>query len=223
MMTKAGASDLFAAVKKGDREAVERIAAADPSLLDEREGGATPLLTAYYYGHTDIAEMLRTKRPPGDIFEAATAGDVDRVRDFLRRDPGSADAYAPDGFHPLGLAAFFKRREVVRVLLEAGALPRRASRDQGFTPLHSAVATDAAAADIEIVRMLLAAGADPNAKSREGGTPLHTAAFIGDRAILDLLLAHGADTGVKTGDGKTPAEIAWSRGHTAIAERLGPR
>jgi len=111
----------------------------------------------------------------------------------------------------------------VRYLLEAGADPRPASRQGGFTALHSAVATDAGASDIEIVRMLLDKGADPNAKSQSGSTPLHTVGFTGDRASLDLLLKHGADPAIKNNEGKTAADIARERGQGEIAERLAAR
>jgi ankyrin repeat protein len=111
----------------------------------------------------------------------------------------------------------------VRYLLEAGADPRPASRQGGFTPLHSAVAMDAGASDIDIVRMLLDKRADPNAKSQSGSTPLHTVAFTGDRSSLDLLLKHGADRAITNNDGKTAADIARERGHGEIAERLAAR
>jgi ankyrin repeat protein len=217
------ASELFAAVKRNDRAAVERLADADPSLLDEREDGVTPLLVAYYHGKSEIAELLRRRRPPRDIFEAATAGDLRRVRELVERDRSLSNEVSPDGYSPLGLAAFFKRRVVVAYLLERSADPKAASRDQGFTPLHSAVASDAGASDAEIVRMLLEAGADPNARSRQGTTPVHTAAFTGDRAVLDLLLAHGADTGIRSVDGKTPSEIAHERGNQGIVDLLATR
>ena len=89
--------------------------------------------------------------------------------------------------------------------------------------MHSAVASDAGAVDIEIVRMLLDKGADPNAKSHSGSTPLHTVGFTGDRASLDLLLEHGADAAIKNNDGKTAADIARERGNSVIADLLVAR
>jgi len=111
----------------------------------------------------------------------------------------------------------------VRYLLGAGADPRPASRNGGFTPLHSAVATDAGATDIEIVRMLLDKGADPNAQSQSGSTPLHTVAFTGDRASLELLIVHRADPAIRNKAGQTASDIATERGHEEVARILASR
>jgi ankyrin repeat protein len=218
-------SELFAAIKDDDRRAVDRLIDADRAVVDARdEAGLSPLLAALYRGRSEIASAILARGPTLTVFEASAAGVLDRVRALVDSDPALANASAPDGYSPLGLAAFFKHREVVRYLLTRGADSRAPSRDQGFTPLHSAVATDAGARDIEIVRLLLAAGADPNAKSRQGGgTPLHTAAFTGDRAVVELLLAHGADPRAKTSGGKRPADLATERGHTAVAGLLEKR
>ena len=105
----------------------------------------------------------------------------------------------------------------MKVLLERGARPSLPSRDQGFTPLHSAVATDAGPSEHEIIRLLLEAGADPNAKSREGGTPLHTAAFTGDLEGAELLLAYGADPNASDPKGHTPLDIARDRRNIEVA------
>ncbi len=218
------ATELFTAIKGGDKAAVERLLDRDRGLVDARDpNGLSPILTALYRGESDIAEAILRRRPRLSVFEAAAAGDAARVREIVGPDRAQANAAAPDGYSPLGLAAFFKRREVVRYLVEAGADHRPASRQGGFTPLHSAVASDAGAVDIEIVRMLLDKGADPNAKSQSGSTPLHTVGFTGDRASLDLLLEHGADAAIKNNDGKTAADIARERGNSEIADLLVAR
>ena len=218
------AAELFTAIKGGDAAGVERVLERDRALVDARDpDGLSPILLALYHDRADIAAAILRRRPTLTVFEAAAVGHADRVREIVERDPAQASAVAPDGYSPLGLAAFFKRREVVRYLLGAGADPQPASRQGGFTPLHSAVATDAGARDIEIVRMLLERGANPNARSQSGSTPLHTVAFTGDRESLDLLLKHGAETGIPDNAGKTASDIATERGHSAIAEALARR
>ena len=215
------AAQFLEAVKKGDRATVDRMLEADPSLASTKdEGGTSAVLLAHYYGKNEVAAALLSRKPQLDVFEAATAGDAKRVSELVDADRGLANAVAHDGYSPLGLAAFFNRRDVVKALLERGAKPSTPSRDQGFTPLHSAAATDVGAADRELVRLLLEAGADPNAKSGEGGTPLHTVAFTGDVEIAELLLAHGADPNATDKKGRTPLDVARDQKKLEVASLL---
>src|SRR4051812_9813755 len=111
-------TEFFAAVKQGDRAAVEGMIAADRSLLVSRdENGVSPVLLAHYYGKAEVAKALIAAKPNLDVFEAATVGDAERVRALVTKDAALANAWSKDGFFPLGLAAFFKRPAVVKVLL----------------------------------------------------------------------------------------------------------
>lgn len=214
-------ADLFPAIRKGDTATVERLVAQDPSLaMACEEGGTSAVLTAYYHGHPDVADVLLRYDPPLDVFEAVTAGRLERVREILDRDPSLASAYASDGFHPLGLAAFFRRLDVLRLLIERGADVGAPARNRlAVTALHSAVATDAGPVDHEIVRALLDAGAPVNVPHLGGGTPLHTAAFTGDVESARMLLERGADPTARMDDGKTPLDVARGRGN-AVASLL---
>jgi ankyrin repeat protein len=214
-------TEFLEAVKRGDRAAVDRMLDADPSLASAKDAsGTSAVLVAHYHGKSEVAAALLSREPALDVFEAATVGDAKRVTELLDAEPRLADAVAHDGYSPLGLASFFKRRGVVKELLERGAKPSLPSRDQGFTPLHSAVATDAGPAEREIVRLLLEAGADPNAKSRQGATPLHTAAYTGDLEIAEMLLAYGADPSATDAKSLTALDIARDRRNVEIAALL---
>ena len=212
--------EFIEAIKRGDLSAAERMLDADPSVARSRdEKGTSALLLCYYYGRAEVARALLERKPDLTLSEAAAVGDAARIR-ALRPDRATVNAFAGDGFFPLGLAAFFKRPEAVAALLELGADVRLASRPAGFTPLHSAVADDGGTAVQEIVHALLDAGADPNARSASGGTPLHTAAFTGNVSVMRMLLAAGGDPTVADKKGQTPLDIARERNHGQTAAAL---
>lgn len=184
-------------------------------------GEISAVLRAVYSGHREELAALLATRPTLDVFEAAAIGDAARVRELIDADPTLVNAYASDGFHPLGLASFFRHADVVRLLIERGADVAAPARNPlRVTALHSAVATDAAPVDHEIVRALVAAGAPVNATHQGGGTPLHTAAFTGDLASIEVLLERGADPLLRLDDGKTVIEVAHERGHAEAARLL---
>src|SRR2546430_8304419 len=166
------ATELFTAIRGGDATTVERLLDLDGRLVDAHdENGLSPILAALYHGHNDIAKAILRRRPNLDVFDAAAAGDVVRVRELVEGDPAQANGVAPDGYSALGLAAFFKRRDVVRYLLESGADPRPASRNGGFQPLDSALAPGAGAADGENVPVVLRPGRRPKAPGPARATP----------------------------------------------------
>ncbi len=143
---------------------------------------------------------------------------IDIVRQILQRDPKLIDAYAADGFTPLGLASFFKHEALAEFLLSAGANPSLPSNNAfRVAPLHSA----AASKNVKIAKLLIDAGADVNAKQQEGITPLHSAAHNGDLDMAELLLKRGSKKYQTTEKGKTPYDYAAEIGHVELMKLLG--
>ncbi len=64
------------------------------------------VLQAIYRGDPGEAERLAAGREL-DVFEASALGHAERLRELLDEDPSLANAWAGDGFQPLGLASFF--------------------------------------------------------------------------------------------------------------------
>jgi ankyrin repeat protein len=152
------------------------------------------LLQAVYRGDQARAEEMLASDPELDVFEAAAVGRTERVRELLDGDPALANAWAEDGFQPLGLASFFGHADAARLLVERGAEVNSASRnDLKVMPLHSAVATPDPSARYEIAKLLLEHGADPNARQQDEFTPLMAADHHGDERLRDLLVEHGAE------------------------------
>lgn len=209
---------LVAAITGGDVETVRELVRADPALASARDASGLPVvLLALFHQQRAVAEVLLAAEPELGVLEAAATGRAERLRELLDADPDARRARTPEGFTPLGLAAFLGGPGTVRVLLEHGAdADDDADNQFGIRPVNAA----AAAHDHETLRLLLEAGADPDARQQGGFTPLHQAAHTDDVELAQLLLAHGADPAITTDDGRDSARIAADDGSTRVIELL---
>ena len=209
---------LIDAIKAKDAVKAREVLAGDPAAARGASPDGTSLVClSVYYGQPDIAEMVAAAKGDLDVFEAAALGRTVRLRELIEDDRSQLRAVAPDGFFPLGLAAYFRQQEAVRLLLDMGAdVHQTASNPTKVTALHAAVAAD----HPQIAQWLVEAGADVNARQQIDYTPLMGAAANARLEILDLLLAHGANPSMKTTEGKTAADLARDHGHGDLADRL---
>lgn len=211
----------FDAIRSGDLGQVRALLDADPSLASaSNESAASALLMSIYTGRREIRELLLSAGATMGLPEAAAAGDLDRVKQAVDRDPSLAKSFSPDGFPVFTLACFFGHLEMARYLAEKGAdIHAAASNGTGYNALTASVA----AGHTEIVRWLLERGLDPDYRYGQGYSPLLTAAANGHLDIVKLLLAHGADAHATTNDGKSALAIASERNHSHVADFLRAR
>jgi len=129
-----------------------------------------------------------------------------------------ADVNAPqaDGATAVHWAVFKSDKEMLDLLLKAGASPKIANRE-GATPLWLASVNGNAS----IVDALIKAGADPNEKLPLGRTPLMEAARTGNVDTIKVLLDRGANVNaVETLRGTTPLMWAADEGHAPAIKLL---
>ncbi len=213
----------FELLQAGDADGLRRLLDKTPGAAAAKDAaGVSLLMHALYRGRRDLAETIGGKKHELDIFEAASLGRLERLKECLR-DPAALNSYSKDSFTALHFACYFGQPEAARLLLEKGAkVDAVANNAMQVMPLHSA----ASARSLAAARLLLEHGAPVNARQHGGWGPIHAAAQNGDGDMVDLLLAHGADTKIANDEGKTPAMVARDKGHTqivALLERQGAK
>ena len=177
-----------------------------------------------------------------EFIDAATQGDVLKVKEMLRADPSLAQAKDQNGVSVILKATYYGKRDVVDALLASGvelnvfeaAATGQTKRVEdlikkdptlvsayspdGFTALSLAAFFGHA----ETVNALLAAGAPVNAASRETMklTPLASALAVERNDIARTLIDHGADVNAKGDNDVTPLHTAAARGNLESAKLL---
>lgn len=177
-----------------------------------------------------------------EFFEAATGGDVSKVKTMLDEDPSLASSRDENGVSVIMKASYYGKRDVVAVLLDSGAeldvfeaaATGRTTRlldliahdpslvnaysPDGFTPLGFAVFFG----QPQIVKALLESGAEVNTPSRESMkvTPLASAAAAKQTEIARMLIAHGANVNAVAASGHIPLHEASATGNVELVRLL---
>jgi ankyrin repeat protein len=208
--------EFFDAIIKGNSARVGELLKQQPSLMKATyKKGITPILLARYAHHPEIAEMLLATGVEPNFFEAAATGRVERLREFLKKDPELVHAWTPDGWTALHLN--FNNAAVAKLLIDAGADVNVNSRNKlNATPLQGAAANNW----LDLARLYLSRGANVNCRSEGGGSPLHEAAANGLLEFAKLLVESGADVNQKDDSGKTPLTFALEYKHPEVAQFL---
>ena len=213
-----------ALLRRGARTAIQNHWQETALDLARRDGLAT--ITRALEAH-DATNQGRVRAQT--LLAAVKAGAIGEVERLLtagaavnERAPlvGNSD----DGYTPLGIAAREGTPALVRVLLDAGADPRRATGLMRGTPVHEA----AYFGRTEVLRTLTApagrAGTPtPNLDAQgpyNGLTALHDAVWHGHLAAVRVLVEAGARLDLTTHAGHTPRELALHYGYEELAHFL---
>jgi ankyrin repeat protein len=195
---------------------------ADPNVTDLK--GRAALYAAVDMRNEDWSALpsrkLEDSYPSLELIKAIVARGANVDAKLTRNLPGrsgmdSGDTTLDEGTTPLMRAARSGDAASMRLLLDAGADPKLATKE-GTTALQFAAGvgyrdkntkgTEAEA--LEALSVCTDRGMDINQANSKGETALHGAASRGADSIVKFLVDHGAKLDVKTGRGFTPLDVA---------------
>lgn len=167
--------DIFELIDKRDVEGLRAFLSIEPSATGQRDPqGLSVLMRAFYRGPEMVA-LVRAADPPLDEWDRILVGESKNLPNH--------DAWSPDGFMPLHIAAFAKNLAATRALLAAGADPNVIAKASfaRVTPLGTCAFVNA----IDVAKELLKHGADPTIPN--GASPIDTARHNKNDALLAIL------------------------------------
>jgi ankyrin repeat protein len=182
----AGRSPLHVAAENGYTEITALLLANGAVVSAKNREGYTPLHIAAALGRKDLVKLLVANKAEYNIQDAATIGDLERVKTLVKGNPDLVFSTDFTGVTALHWAVTSNQKDIVKFLLANQADVNAKAKNSDMTPLNCAVMFGRK----DIVELLLAGGADVNVRSKNE-TPLHLAVKISQKEIADLLRQHG--------------------------------
>ncbi len=150
-----------------------------------------------------------------EIHEAAKEGNLRKIKNLLKKDPGlleKKDKYKRTSLHWAGK---FGLVEVTEYLLEENAQVN-VKDERGNTPAHLAAMYN----NRDVLEILISRGTDLTEKNDDGDTALHLASKFGSEDTVGLLLSAGAEKNLQNNMGDTPVHLAVHHHHSHVVELL---
>lgn len=207
-----GDNPFFAAIRQGHTEII-RILLESGADVHMRTGSISPIHLAAAYSHIDMIELLIKHGASVDyrsdsgatallyavennhqaVVDVLLNHHADMSIPLLYRSNYHDQFNVTRGDNPLFAAIKLGRKEMVRTLLDKGALVN-IQNGRGDTPLHIAVRNDR----MEIAEMLIEKGAAVDGQTRWTDTALHLAARKSDAVMTKMLIEKGANINLRT-------------------------
>lgn len=231
-----GNTALMDAVLHKQMDAVRVLLTLGAKTAIRNHWSQTALDLAQDGGLDAIARLIRNRDSENDehirqsaLLFAARAGDSETVKRLIV-EGASVDQRTPftgsidDDYTPLGIAAREGHTEIVRLLLGAGADPRRVVGLMKATPVHEAAYFGHAHVIEELTRVRDESAAPRPELDAQGSynglTALHDAVWHGHLDAVRVLVEAGARLDLKTHAGLTPRDLALLYGYDDIARFL---
>ena len=169
---------IFEFIDAGDAAGAQALIERDGDALGSRDGkGLSPLMHAAYRGRDAVFHTIAA-HSSDDPWDRLLLGESD--------DLPAPDAWSPDGFTPLHIAAFAKNAGGAQALLDAGADPNvfATASFARVTPLGTCAFVGATT----VARALIRGGANASLTEVEGAAPLDAAFENGYMDLVALLV-----------------------------------
>ncbi len=151
----------------------------------------------------------------GEIHDAAREGDLDAVRAIVEADPTQLNEKDVRNDTAIHLASIGGHTELVRYLLDAGALI-----DIGDNENTTALGCVAIHGHMDIAELLIERGAAVDVADDNGNTPLRWAVYNLHGDLARLFIEHGASLDVVGGNGSTLLHGAAYGGDAELVQLL---